>query len=95
MNEYELEPQDTGDLRFLEPEHNRSETSIEFLTRIMEFSPNGAMTQMFIMDAVLKQAHIVAEADLSSWPENHIISGPAWQSTARNILTELKNKGYV
>lgn len=95
MNETQIDLQDMGALRFYEPEHNRRETNIEFLTRIMEFSPNGAMTQMFVMDAVIKQAQLVADADLSSWPENHIISGPAWQSTARNILTELKNKGYV
>ena len=65
------------------------ESNTEFLTRIMNHSSSGALTQIFIPDAIIKQATLTADADITEWPKDHMISGTAWQGTARGIMREL------
>jgi hypothetical protein len=69
-----------------------TETNIELVTRLMTFSPTGAMSQLFIMEAIGRYAKQVSEADMSGWPENHIINPEAWQKTARFINEELEKR---
>ena len=73
----------------------KNETNIEFLTRLMEFSPHGALTQMFVIDAVAKHAQHVATADLTNWPKYGLINPDAWKATAQHILEAFKEHGYI
>jgi hypothetical protein len=73
-----------------------NETNTEFVERIMEFSPTGAVSQMFIMDAIVAKAKYWADdASYESWPSDHFITKEAWQATAKFMLTELTTRGYV
>lgn len=69
------------------------QTNVEAIAEMMEFSRYGALAQMFIMDALGKQARAVADAspDLfkgDKW-ENGFVSGEAWQAVAREIAGKL------
>lgn len=68
-------------------------TNVEAITEIMEFSRYGALAQMFVMDALSKQARAVADAPPESFTgeawEKGLISGPAWQAVAREIADKL------
>lgn len=71
---------------------NARETNVEFVTRIMEFAPTGAMAQMFVIEAMGRYAKEISKADLSAWSENSIIHPAAWKHTADFILEELEQK---
>jgi hypothetical protein len=68
------------------------ETNTEFVTRLMEFSPYGALTQVFIMDALYKQADVAIAAKVSDWPDPFPFSQEAWKETAKYILQQLEIK---
>jgi len=70
-------------------------TNIDFLTHIMEFSKNGAVMQLFVMDAVCKQAERVIEQQdkIREAMQNHLITPNAWINTAKEFIEEY-NKNY-
>lgn len=74
---------------------SKAETNVEFITRVMEFSPFGVLTQAFIMDAITQHAQHVVHDPLDHWPENHIIDKTAWKNTAANLVEELTARGYI
>ena len=52
---------------------SQRESNIEFLTRIMEYSPHGALVQAFVMEAITQYAHKVSEAE--GIPDTAYLSG--------------------
>lgn len=64
-------------------------TNTAFVTRLMDYSRNGAMAQLFILDAIQKHADRVAAIPLDelrrSFGDNAFISPEAWHSTAAEI----------
>jgi hypothetical protein len=69
----------------------RRQTNVEAITEIMEFSRYGAMAQMFIIDALNKQARAVADAPPEAFEGEgwEMVSGKAWQGVAREIADKL------
>ena len=72
----------------------KNETNIEFVTRIMDFAPTGAMSQMFVIDALGKIANkIVEDAEgVKKAMEGGFVDGAAWVKTAEFIKSELDAK---
>ncbi len=73
----------------------KHETNIEFITRLMNYSPAGALGQLFILDAIAKQAKRVAEADpveLDKAWEGGFISSSGWQAAAKHIHREMEKR---
>lgn len=74
-------------------EGTRRATNVEAITEIMEFSRYGALAQLFIIDALSKQARCVADAPPESFQgegwQGSMISGTAWQAVAREIADKL------
>lgn len=70
------------------------ETNVEFITRLMEYAPTGALSQIFIIDALDKwsQRVIADEASIVGAMEGGIVSGEAWVRTAKYIQAELRRK---
>lgn len=71
------------------------ETNVALVTRLMEFSPTGALSQMFIIEAIDRYAKQIAKANLDQWPENHIINPVAWKRTAEFIKAELEKRNVT
>lgn len=64
----------------------KHKTNVQFVKDLMDFSQNGALTQMFVMDAIGKLADAVAAAP----PIEHaLIDGVAWKRTAQEIQAKL------
>lgn len=70
---------------------NQPETNIEFVTRIMDFSNYGPLTQLFILEAIRNWSDLVAEADPSK-VDTPMISGHAWVGVAREIKAKLEDR---
>ena len=66
-------------------------TNVEVITELMEFSRYGALAQMFIMDALSKQARAVANAPAEAFEGEgwEFVNGEAWQGVAREIADKL------
>lgn len=74
-------------------EENHRQTNIEFVTEIMEYSKYGGMAQLFVIDALDKHSHAVANAPPEAFAKSaHFISTEAWQGVAREIAGKLKNR---
>ena len=67
-------------------------TNSEFVDDLMNYSPHGALAQVFIMEAIRKYSEQVAEADPKIF-EGGFIDGPAWQGVAKDILQRMKERG--
>jgi len=65
------------------------ETNTELVTRMMEYSPTGALSQIFIIEAISRYAKLVAELPPMDHP---MINGEAWKRTAEFIQKELENR---
>lgn len=68
----------------------KPETNVEFVTRLMEFSPTGALSQMFIIAAIDNYSKAVAEDPPI---EHSLINGEAWKRTAEWLQEELGSRG--
>lgn len=65
-------------------------TNIEIVTEIMTFSNFGALVQVFVIDALYKHSHAVAEAPPEAFAKEHFIHPQAWQGVAREIAEKLE-----
>lgn len=68
-------------------------TNVEVITDIMEFSRFGVLAQMFVMDALSKQARAVSDAppeafEGDGWKDS-FMTAEAWQGVAREIADRL------
>lgn len=68
----------------------KRETNVQLVKRLMEFSPTGAMSQMFIIEAIRRYAQEVIKAE--PWPDDYVIDFGAWQRTAVFINEELEKR---
>ncbi len=68
----------------------KNKTNIEKVKDMMQFSEYGALAQMFVMDALHKQAKIVAESKLEDYPENCFVNPESWIGVAKEIQEKLK-----
>jgi hypothetical protein len=62
-------------------------TNTQFVEKIMDFSPYGALSHMFIMEAIDRYSKACAEQRLE---EGGFINPDAWQALAVWIQKELK-----
>ncbi len=69
----------------------KRETNIEFITRLMDFSNQGALMQMFILQAVIYYSQKVEETDVSVF-ENTLVNGEAWKRCATECLREIEER---
>lgn len=65
----------------------KRETNAEFVTRLMEFSPAGALAQVFIITAI--DAYTQAVTEVEHVDDTTLISGEAWKQVAQCIRREL------
>lgn len=71
------------------------ETNVEFVTRIMEYSRHGAMAQLFVLDALDKWSHVIAnmpDDEIDEEFENSFVNGQAWKAVAQEIQDALKDR---
>lgn len=68
-------------------------SNIDFIKYLMEYSPQGAMSQIFIIAAIEKYATMVINAKEHDWPVGHLIDFKSWQDTARYLKKEINNRG--
>lgn len=62
--------------------------NIEFITELMTFSNYGALSQIFIIDAVIKHAEAVAKAKPED-VDSPMVAGAAWVGVAKEIKAKL------
>lgn len=67
-------------------------TNQHVLRDVMRFSRYGALAELFVMDAVAKQARAVAETSIDTVRDemrNHIVHPDAWHGVACKINLKL------
>jgi hypothetical protein len=57
------------------------ETNTEFMERIMNFCPHGALIQSFVLEALHQYAAQVADPTVHV-PDTPMLSGQSWKQTA-------------
>jgi hypothetical protein len=57
------------------------ETNTEFIERIMNFCPHGALIQAFVLEALNQYAEQVADPQVHV-PDTPMLSGQSWKQTA-------------
>lgn len=69
----------------------KQKTNVEVVVDLMEFSRYGALSQMFVMDALAKHARHVADAPPEAFEsmKGGFINPVAWQGVAREIAEKL------
>lgn len=73
------------------PRSTKAQSNVEFVTDIMEFSNYGALSQMFVIEALRNWSERVAAADPTKM-ETGFISGAAWVGVAKEIKAKLEEK---
>lgn len=70
----------------------KRKTNVQIVKSIMEYSDYGAIVQVFIMDAIRKQAEQVAALDPATVKKEnwYFISFEGWQGVAKEILRKLQ-----
>lgn len=66
----------------------KRQTNVQLVTRIMEWSPTGALSQAFVIEAVRRYAKQCAEADAEAL-DTAYLNGEAWKRTAQFALKEI------
>lgn len=61
----------------------------QWLKQVMSFSRYGALSQVFIMQAIEKYADAVVKADPKAI-DNGFINGETWRGVAQEILESLR-----
>ncbi|GER11398.1 hypothetical protein [Variovorax boronicumulans] len=70
---------------------SRSQTNVEFVVDLMEFSAHGALIQAFVLQALTYYAQKVAAADPEAL-DTGMVSGHAWHGCAVEIQRKLKQR---
>ncbi len=68
--------------------HRKDETNEQFIVRMMNFARSGPLMQMFIIDALMKQARAVAQSDMKDDGKG-LINLDAWKRCAVELDAEL------
>lgn len=64
------------------------ETNVEFITRVMDFCPHGALGQAFILHALDVYCQMVEVADEAEF-DNGLFSSGAWKGVGKWMQGEL------
>ncbi len=70
----------------------KKQTNVQLITEMMEFSQYGALSQLFIMDAIGKLADSVAaltDEEIRIEMEGSFISAGAWHGVAKEIQRKI------
>jgi hypothetical protein len=67
-------------------------TNIQLVTDIMNNSEHGALAQLFVIDALIKQSKAVGKSKPSDYPEGCFIYPPSWIAVAKEISQKLEVK---
>lgn len=65
-------------------------TNTEFITDLMEYSYHGALTQIFIIEAIKRYAEIIVAQAKPTDPGTSFISAIAWHEIAEEIKTRME-----
>ena len=75
------------------PHNVEKMTNLEFINWLMQYSNQGALSQIFIIQAIDKYCELIINNDLV-FPKNHIIHEDAWMRCAIEIKSRIDRK-YV
>lgn len=64
-------------------------TNDQFMKKIMNYAPTGALSHVFVLQAITQFAKQVAAASAEELDVG-LVSGEAWKATAEFILEEYK-----
>lgn len=67
-------------------------TNVELVTKMMEFSNFGALSQLFIIEAIGQFADKVSKLSPKDIPNNCFISPEAWIGVAKEIKEQIDNR---
>lgn len=67
----------------------KRKTNEELVVDIMTFSRRGALSSMFVMDALLRHAEVVSKSTPADYPANHVVNPAAWIDVAKEIKAKL------
>lgn len=70
----------------------KTQTNVEFVTNMMDFSKYGALAQLFVLHAIEQTAKIVSEVDPETIDNNALISGHAWVGVAKEIKRKIEER---
>lgn len=65
-------------------------TNVQIVNEIMNYSMYGALSQIFVMDALAKFSEAVIASDPADYPANSMISAEAWIGVAKEIKEKLE-----
>lgn len=66
----------------------KRKTNVQLVKQMMEFSPHGALAQLFVMQALDKYAQMCIDATPDQLA-NGLIDGAAWQAVAKDIKRQM------
>lgn len=66
-------------------------TNVEFVTELMEFSNNGPLIQVFVLQALDVYAKTVIERQ-DELSDNGLISRKVWVACAEEVRTKIKER---
>lgn len=66
-------------------------TNEQFVKQIMNFSNFGALSQMFVIDALMQHSKAVAAADPKMF-DSALLNGEAWVGVAKEIQQKLEEQ---
>jgi hypothetical protein len=69
----------------------KPQTNVEFVTNMMEFSKYGALSQIFILEAIRNWSELVAKGDPAKL-DSPMISGQAWVGVAKEIQQKIQDR---
>lgn len=69
-------------------------TNVEFVTELMEFSNNGPLIQVFVLQALDVYAKTVIERQ-DELSDNGLISRKVWVACAEEVRTKIKEREIV
>lgn len=69
-----------------------TQSNLEFLNDLMQFSPKGPLVQVFIINAVQTAAKQVAEEPDPATFDTPVYDGKVWQDVAKEILQRMDEK---
>jgi len=66
----------------------KRETNVEFITRIMNYCPQGALGQVVVLHALEGYCNMVEHFDESEF-DNPMLSGSTWKDTCKWMQSEI------
>lgn len=71
----------------------RKSTNVEFIVELMEFSNNGPLIQVYVLEALRLYSDSVVQ-NQDQIPEEGFISRKLWVSCAEEVLAKLKERNH-